>query len=436
MSLADINLYHELETALISFEQLVLDPNNPRLIVDSEDDIKYSNEKLMSQGVQSDVLDKINRSEFKVDDLVKSIAEKGFMNGTAPLIVKEISDKGEYLVLEGNRRTAAIKNILKNPNTVDDSCLDTLKDIEVKVFRYKENSKYTEEQIINVILGQIHVSGALGWGAMERAHYIYRSYLMELVKTNSNNNFVVNKTAIKSVSRIYSFKEKEILSNLKIYRVYEQLKNAGNKIRSDRFSLIDMAISDKNLSNIYFELDDTYRFSNIGMERLLNLIDTNTGPIKNPGLFRKFSFIYKNGNEEDVNKVVNLVADLDDVHSEIKRRMKGNYLFDRLNQINNDITKIDISELSNLSVGSKEYKVAAKIIFTVIKKIYPIIEDLKKTNEETNIDLPKTIEAVNKLRSKELQNIIRRTITDQPKDRKSTRLNSSHTDISRMPSSA
>ena len=414
MSLSDINKYHSLETASISSGQLYLDPNNPRLIVDSEDDIIYSDDKLISQGVQSDVLDKINRSEFKVDDLIKSIAEKGYMNGTAPLIVKELSDKGEYLVLEGNRRTAAIKNILNNPNTVDESCLDTLKNIEVKVFRYKRNSKYSEEQIINVILGQIHVSGALGWGAMERAHYIYRSYLMELVKTNSNNNFIVSKTAINRVSAIYSFKEKEITTSLKIYRVYEQLKNSGNKIKSDRFSLIDMAITDKNLSNMYFELDDTYLFSNIGMQRLLVLIDPNTGPIKNPGLFRKFSFIYKNGNIEDINKVVNLVADLEDIHSEVKKRKKGNYLYDRLSQINSDITKIDISELSNLSVGTKEYKVATRIVFTVLKKIYPILENLKNTNIASSRELPKTVEAAIKLGSSEIQNIVRGTIKDQP----------------------
>ena len=409
MSMADINSYHKLETILISPVQLYLDPSNPRLIVDAEDDISYSNEKILSSDLQNDVLEKINESEFKVDDLVKSITEKGFMGGTTPLIVKEIGDTGKYLVLEGNRRTAAIKSILRNKSRVDDSCLDTLINIEAKKFIYKNNNKYSEEQIINIILGQIHVSGALGWGAMERAHYIYRSYLMEIRKLKLSKSFVINKDSLKNVSDVYSFKESEIQKNLKIYRVYDQIRDAGYSIKSDRFSLIELAVSDSALSYSYFELNSQLQFSDVGLDRFINLIDPNEGPVKNPRLFRQFSYIFKNGTDDDVNKVEKLIADIGDVYADVMMRKKGSYLYDRLNKIHEEIQEIDISELSELSLSSREFTEAQRIVHTVIKKLYPIIENIKKSNGNDLSKLPASIHEAICLNSKSTQNIIRNT---------------------------
>ncbi len=413
MSLADINLYFDLDTLFVTNDKLYLDPNNPRLIVDSEDDIKYSNVKAISEDVQSDILVKINRSEFKVDDLVKSIYEKGFLNGTSPLIVKEIDKSGKYLVLEGNRRIAAIKNILKEQN-IGSSCLNTLKSIEVKVFKYKKNKQYSEDQIINVILGQIHVSGALGWGAMERAHYIYRSYQMELSKTNSSKEFSVNKNAIRNVSEIYSFKENEIIKNLKIYRVYEQIKYAGYQIRPDCFTLIDLSVSDSNLSKDYFGLDDEYQFSNVGVDRFIKLMVSKNGPISNPKLFKEFSFIYKNGNDKDISCVENLVSNLSEVYLDVKKHKKGSYLYDRLSQIHNDLMKIDISELGELTKQSKEFMEAEHIVKIVIKKVYPLIDKIKNSNIDKLKRAPLTVDDVGKLSSKEINGIIRETFKLMP----------------------
>lgn len=415
MSLSDINLYYKLETVFLSPEQLYLDPNNPRLIVDSEDDIKYSTAKIMSNDVQSDILDKINKNEFKVNDLKKSIIEKGFMNGTSPLIVKEIKNSENYLVLEGNRRTAAIKNIINNNiNDIEVSCKKTLNNIEVKVFQYSQNELYTEEQIINVILGQIHVAGALGWGAMERAHYIHRSYLMELSKNSGSLAFVKCKTSIKNVSDIYSFKESEVTKNLKIYRVYEQIKHAGYQIKSDRFTLIDLSVSDSNLSNEYFGLNNDYQFSDVGINRFINLIVSNNGPITNPKLFKEFSFIFKNGNDVDVSSIENKASDLSEVYYDVKKRKKGNYLYNRLSQIHQDLMKIDISELSELSNTSREFKEANKIVHIIIKKVYPIVESINKSKKNAAKKAALTINDINNSSSKEINNIIRETFKLMP----------------------
>jgi len=326
MSLADINDFYKLDTIAISPGQLLLDPNNPRLIVDMEDDIDYSSDVLISDNVQNDVLDKINNSEFKIDDLVRSIKEKGYLNGAAPLIVKEIGNTKKFLVLEGNRRTAAIKSILENSQDAEQKCLKTLESIKASKFTYFENEKYSEEQIINIILGQIHVSGALGWGAMERAHYIYRSYMMEIYNISSRRDFVLDEAAIKNVSNIYSFKSPEIKTNLKIYRAFEQIKESGHKISSDKFSLLEIAVTDSTLSGLYFGYNNRrLLFSEVGVGKFIDLTHPNGGPVKNPKLFRQFSFIVKNGSEDDIREVETIGSSIADVHAEVQKKKKRKF---------------------------------------------------------------------------------------------------------------
>lgn len=416
MSLAGINDFYKLETISVSPDQLFLDPSNPRLIVDIEDDVKYPANVLISDDVQNDVLSKIGLSEFKVDDLVRSITEKGFMNGAAPLIVKKIDSTNKFVVLEGNRRTAAIKKILRNSQKVDQKCLKTLQAIQVSEFTFIENNKFSEEQIVNIVLGQIHVGGALDWGAMERAHYIYRSYMMEIYSKKLKREFVFDEHAIKHVSDIYSFKPAEIKTNLKIYRVFEQIKESGFKISSDKFSLLDIAVTDSTLSSLYFDFNNRrFRFSEVGIEKFIDLINPHHGPIKNPKLFRQFSYIVKNGTEEDIRKVERSSSSVSDVHAEVQKRKKGNLLHDRLTQIYGEIKKLDISDLANLDHESSEFKEAKRIVEVVVKKIYPLIEGRAKNSKTVNPpELPSSIDELLQVNPQTLRAIIRETLSKRP----------------------
>lgn len=108
-----------------------------------------------------------------VDELVMSILAQGFF-AHEPLYVVE--ENGRNIVVEGNRRLAAVKSIL-NPETVknrmakflskrDERVIQELKDgiPIIKLSSRKEAWRY---------IGFKHVNGAAKWGYYAKAQYIY-----------------------------------------------------------------------------------------------------------------------------------------------------------------------------------------------------------------------------------------------------------------------
>lgn len=90
--------YDKWDSYEYSLNSLYLDLNNPR--------IKYSGESLN----QTQILKYLIKNE-KVYELAKKISEEGYFVGEEPIICIE---NGKKVVLEGNRRTAALK-LLQNP---------------------------------------------------------------------------------------------------------------------------------------------------------------------------------------------------------------------------------------------------------------------------------------------------------------------------------
>src|SRR5204862_7790200 len=83
----------------------------------------------------------------------------------------------------------AIKHLLEEPEKLNPSVRATLTRLHVKEFVYKANPSFTEETVIDILLGAIHVTGRLPWGALERAYYIHNSYLREMKKYTDNSHF-------------------------------------------------------------------------------------------------------------------------------------------------------------------------------------------------------------------------------------------------------
>lgn len=140
----------------MAVSKLIFDIRNPRLVEFNE---------INSQSTEEQTI-KVLWEAMDVRELVLSIAASGYFKNE-PLIVSQ--EDGRNIVLEGNRRLAAVKVIL-NPELVkadipyiEQSIKDSLLELPVMIATREEAWRY---------LGFKHVNGPAKWNSYAKARYI------------------------------------------------------------------------------------------------------------------------------------------------------------------------------------------------------------------------------------------------------------------------
>src|SRR5450631_797147 len=133
MNLEGLTGAYKLSPLTVSPLQLLLDPSNPRLITESSQAHHYSPAEIQSAETQRYVLDLVCHKEHEVKRLIASIGEMGFVGGLHEMVVKALGEQGPYLVIEGNRRTAALRFLLANKGALRPDVRRSIEQIEVKL---------------------------------------------------------------------------------------------------------------------------------------------------------------------------------------------------------------------------------------------------------------------------------------------------------------
>lgn len=97
----------KVKSALVELEKVYLDPNNPRLEVFKGEPVP--DDRLIEPGAQQECLELMKK--IGIDDLIESIRASGFC--TIDRIVLRRFDEDKYIVVEGNRRVAALKTLYR-----------------------------------------------------------------------------------------------------------------------------------------------------------------------------------------------------------------------------------------------------------------------------------------------------------------------------------
>lgn len=139
---------------------LLLDPNNPRL---AEFGIR-------PDAAQNELLEVLWK-KMAVEEVAMSIAYSGYFEHE-PLFVEQ-AEKGKFIVIEGNRRLAAVKLLLDaaqrkrlratNLPAISKERAEDLQELPVIVTTREESWRY---------LGFKHVNGPATWGSYAKAQYI------------------------------------------------------------------------------------------------------------------------------------------------------------------------------------------------------------------------------------------------------------------------
>lgn len=336
----------ETKNITVSLGQLLLDPNNYRLFDGEEGD---DNSALDIVNDQDDIRKKLSRKNTA--ELENSILENGFLE-VDKIVVKKlegITGNEKYIVIEGNRRTAAFKSLIsKNYNEEEGRFEDDFPDFLIN--KYKSinvvlviGSKTEIEDYSRRLMGIRHVSGPKQWSGYQSAKLI--------------NDMVLSGDKYEKISKLLGLRESEVKKRREAYLALNQMKvneRYSCHARIDLYSLFVEAVS----ANSAFKKewlgwdDEKSKFENkSNLERFYSAIVPHEDgylEIKNPSNLRDF---VKAVNIKEARDQIELGVYLKKVSfdfEEHKRVQKINDFSDFLDGLK-EFTSGDLIALRNLS---------------------------------------------------------------------------------------
>lgn len=229
----------ELEPISVKISELYLDPNNPRLW-GKEVNRKTSEAKITDETHQIRTLQYIK--EYGVDDLVNSILRNGFLPLDRIVVRKIPNEDSSYVVVEGNRRLAALRLLRQR---IEESMVD-----EEGIEEDYLHTLYESTNIIDVLLykgedvdiswmlqGIRHISGIRDWAPAQQAKLVVdRVDNHGLSYTQAGQEFGIS---AQKVGKLY-----------RTYKALIQMREDDEfsaKAKNNYFTLFEQATSNKNI---------------------------------------------------------------------------------------------------------------------------------------------------------------------------------------------
>jgi hypothetical protein len=323
MDLDQLGKCYRLSPTRIDPRKLILDPHNPRISLLLQDPTILKKESnLATDAVQTAVFSVLNRPEFALNKLMASIRARGFTNAGEQMIVERYGNNGHYLVLEGNRRTAALRLLRGTPELLTPNVRGSIAQIDVQEFTFLEIADgLSKRDVIETLLGQIHISGKLSWGAMERAEYVYQSYC-RINRTPPERlfSFDYNLHSSRKVSEIFDCSVRDVRKTIIIARTYLLLQSLGVAVLPEHYSLIELGTSTRAVNKGVFELSDEYlHLSKAGAMRFAELCIADDRIINNPPEFKVFAKVAEAGDSSFMEAVSERAITIEQAQEKLER---------------------------------------------------------------------------------------------------------------------
>jgi len=161
----------ELELKEVSVQDLFLDPNNPRFMGVESKKITVES-KIMDDKIQDRALE--NMKKYSIKELRENIEEVGFLPMDKMVFAEIKQHKNKFYCLEGNRRLAAIKWLLKDyqdgeASDVKEDIINKLQKLEVYILINAPDFRRAQ----HIIQGVRHMSGIKDWRPYQKAEVIF-----------------------------------------------------------------------------------------------------------------------------------------------------------------------------------------------------------------------------------------------------------------------
>ena len=150
---------------------LIPDQNNPRFMTHEKDLLPVDDAVTNCDNT----LTKMRNSSYQIQELKNSIQKNGWIPVDKIFVRKLKDEKGKYLVLEGNRRITAVRDLLQNDD-LDENIRQSLETITVAEIVDNLPDDAIRRKI-NYLLGVRHHGSLKPWSAFAQATDIHKRYL-------------------------------------------------------------------------------------------------------------------------------------------------------------------------------------------------------------------------------------------------------------------
>ena len=246
----------ELTEQTIPIDNLYLDPNNPRFW-DQQSRRRIPDTRTTEEAIQQRVEQAIRRHD--IEELQFSILRNGFLPLDRIVVRPLDSHDDKFVVVEGNRRLAALKllrerireSLVSEENISDeylDNLLDQTKELSVLIY----NGSHSDD-ISWIFQGIRHIGGIRQWEPAQRAKLVADQF------ENGSSTFTETGQkfglSARAVGRLY-----------RSYKALEQMRandEYGKKARNDYFSLFEEAYRNADVRKWLDWDEDEYCFKNL-----------------------------------------------------------------------------------------------------------------------------------------------------------------------------
>jgi len=346
-------------------KNIYLDPNNYRFI-DNEEYTKIDDNKLFDTNIQKRTFKFLEKKGL--EDLSNSFKKNGYLPVDI-IQVQEIENK--FLVVEGNRRIATLKQLwqkYEEDKSIDLGELDTSIFKKVPITYYEDVKSETHHLIV---MGLKHISGNKKWGAYNEALLVRNLQIQH----NMDNDTIIKSLAIS---------KQELMKILKTLALIDRYKKSefGDQFKSSMYSIFQAFISAPKIKS-WLELDDDMNISNsLNLDRLFYWISEVEEKDEETGDIRKLEKIIST-----VSEAKNLAKIIDDEKA--------------------------IQEMEEQNSFAEGYAISDKVneerVTTLLKNIENKFTEVSKLgsflNRKSSDKLELIIEKINKLKTTQKQSL-------------------------------
>jgi len=358
----------ELVEIVVTPDQLLLDPNNPRLFDRPIERAAIASELIDCEETQSRLLTEIGRAKHGLDDLVYSIQAQGFVN-LDTLLVKPLHGTGKFLVLEGNRRTAAIKTLLASADVSQDS-KDSLRNLAVK--ELKLTAGEDEEEEIQKIISMRHLSGPRQWSPIARASAIYQNYMLQHKKLVGGPMNIFTDRVLARTSQIIGMQKPQLKHAMGVFAIYQELADSGFPVKAEHFSLLELLVKARAMASEYFRFNsEQLRTYDDGLEKINDFFIDENRIVKNPQDFNKVKSVFSRGTTEELDFIRLGAKRIDNVIRDINDRKKDSSFADTLKNVRDTLEKLPVSAFRDTD---REAMAVMSLKRLIDKKFVPIAQ--------------------------------------------------------------